>query len=214
MMESLNIDTTISNTLCDVDFNSFDPNDKKCMQGRWIEQKSLDDYLYCIIRFENLGTADARNIVVQDTLDTDSDITFSFRLVDTGHEVSAAMDRNIISFIFEDINLGSNDDENDGYLIFKIKPIKELEVEHEISNEASIYFDYNFPIYTNLAQTKVSDDIILSNLNVDHYENLEFCPSISIDLIYLKNQSLKGDVAFINMNGRIILIQKSHKVLL
>jgi len=211
MIESLALDTTISNTLCDVVVNSFDPNDKQCMQGRWIEQKSLDDYLYYTIRFENLGTADARNIVVQDTLDRESYIISSFQLVGASHEVSASMDRNIVSFVFEDINLGSEDDENDGYLIFKIKPRENLELGFEISNDASIYFDYNFPIHTNIAQTEVVVDAILSDFNVDHYEVLKFYPNIGSGLIYLDNRALKGDIVVLDINGCIVLKSKVSK---
>ncbi len=208
VLESPNIDTIIHNTLCDEVVNSFDPNDKQCMQGNWIEEKSLEDYLYYTIRFENIGTADARNIVIQDTLDSESYITSSFQLVDASHEVSASLDRNVLSFVFEDINLGSDDDENDGHVIFKIKPISDLEIGHEISNDASIYFDYNFPIHTNLAQTEVIEDITISDLDVVNYEDLEFYPSISNNLIHLNNHRLKGDISIVNMNGNLVLKSK------
>ncbi len=60
-------------------------------------------------------------------------------------------DGNKVEFIFEKINLPFDDANNDGYIAFKIKTKSTLVVNDSFTNEANIYFDYNFPILTNKA---------------------------------------------------------------
>lgn len=201
------LDTIISNIFCDVVVNSFDPNDKQCLQGGQIELGDLNDYLYYKIRFENLGTADARNILVQDTLDPNSYITSSFQLVESSHEVRASIDREVLSFVFEGIDLGFNDEENDGFVIFKIKPKEDLSIGHEIKNSASIFFDYNFPIHTNIALTEVVENIILTNSNIN-FQEFDIYPTISSDFIYLNDHTIKGEVQVFDMKGNMVLSTK------
>ena len=50
--------------------NSFDPNDKTCLEGNTISPSMVGQYVHYIIRFENTGTANAENIVVKDMIDT------------------------------------------------------------------------------------------------------------------------------------------------
>ena len=63
---------------------------------------------------------------------------------------------NQVEFIFENINLPFDDDNNDGYVVYKIKTKPTLVVGDTFSNTANIYFDYNFPITTNTFTTTVT----------------------------------------------------------
>jgi len=68
------------------------------------------------------------------------------------HEyVTKISDGNKVEFIFENINLPFDDATNDGYIAFKIKTLPTLVTGDSFTNEANIYFDYNFPILTNKA---------------------------------------------------------------
>ena len=60
-----------------------------------------------------------------------------------------------VQFVFDNINLPFNDEDNDGYVAFKIKTKASLVAGDVFSNAASIYFDYNAAINTNTTNTVV-----------------------------------------------------------
>ena len=158
--------------------NSFDPNDKKCFNGDLIFQDSLDMPLTYRIRFENTGTAPAQNITVRDTLDSDVFEPQSLRIVSSSHPVTIAILDGVVDFQFVNINLPFEDELNDGYVIFSVNTRSNLEVGDTIKNNASIYFDFNWPIHTN----QVISEVVIDFDN-DGYNNLDDCddndPSIN-----------------------------------
>jgi hypothetical protein len=143
-------------TLHQILVNSFDPNDKTCVEGKTITPSMLGDYVHYVIRFENTGTANAQNIVVKDMIDTAKfDINTLVPLSGSHPFVTRITATNKVEFIFESINLPFDNANNDGYVAFKIKTKSTLVVGNTFSNTASIYFDYNFPIITNTETTTI-----------------------------------------------------------
>jgi len=119
--------------------NSFDPNDKTCLQGSYIFEDIIGEYLSYKIRFENTGTAHAINIVVRDTIDiTRFDIS-TLEIIDASHEMLIQIRGNVCEFIFDDILLPFNNNANDGYLVFRIKTLDNLVLGDIIENKAAIY---------------------------------------------------------------------------
>ncbi|RTY86449.1 hypothetical protein EKL32_27650, partial [Flavobacterium sp. GSN2] len=152
-------DTPIDNTLVfnQTALNSFDPNDKTCLEGATISPAKVGDYVHYMIRFENTGTFPAQNIVVKDMIDlTKFDINTLFPIKGSHSFVTNITSGNKVEFIFENINLPFDDANNDGYVAFKIKTKPTLVLGNTFSNTASIYFDYNFPIVTNTATTTIA----------------------------------------------------------
>ncbi len=49
--------------------DSYDPNDKTCLEGTTITPAMVGEYVHYVIRFENTGTYPAENIVVKDMID-------------------------------------------------------------------------------------------------------------------------------------------------
>ena len=138
--------------------NSYDPNDKICLEGDTITPEMVGQYVHYRIRFENTGTADAINIVVKDIIDTSMFDINTLTTTDGSHEfVTRISNTNVIEFIFENINLPFDDATNDGYLVFKIKTHPTLILGDILKNNAEIYFDYNFPIITNEYKTTVQN---------------------------------------------------------
>lgn len=131
--------------------NSLDPNDKTCLEGNAINPSLIGQYVHYMIRFENTGTYPAQNIVVKDIIDTTKFDSTTLQMVNSSHTCYTRINGNKVEFIFENINLPFDDATNDGYVVFKIKTKSNLTVGATISNSASIYFDYNFPIVTNTA---------------------------------------------------------------
>ncbi len=139
-------------TLPQVVVNSFDPNDKTCLEGTTINPSNIGKYVHYKIRFENTGTFAAQNIVVKDMIETTKFDIASLQMTDASHSCFTRItNTNKVEFIFENINLPFDDATNDGYVVFKIKTKPTLVVGNTISNSANIYFDYNFPIVTNTA---------------------------------------------------------------
>ncbi len=136
--------------------NSFDPNDKTCLEGSSVSTEMVGQYLHYMIRFENTGTAPAQNIIVKDIIDiTKYDLSSLIPLTGSHPFTTRIVGTNKVEFIFENINLPSEPDSNDGYVAFKIKTKPTLVAGNSVANSASIYFDYNLPIVTNTATTAI-----------------------------------------------------------
>ncbi|WP_196890078.1 T9SS type A sorting domain-containing protein [Aureivirga sp. CE67] len=143
--------------------NSYDPNDKTCLEGDTMRPELVGEYLTYRIRFENTGTASAVNIVVEDEINPAMFDISTIQLIDASHNCEMRTEGNTAKFFFDDIMLSHEDEINDGYVIFKIKTLDTLELEDTIENTAEIYFDFNDAIVTNTAITTVK------NLDVDSY---------------------------------------------
>ncbi|MCD0465493.1 T9SS type A sorting domain-containing protein [Flavobacterium sp. ENC] len=131
---------------------SFDPNDKACLEGSVITPGLIGEYVHYMIRFENTGTYPAQNIVVKDMIDLNKfDISTLIPTSSSHPFVTKISEGNKVEFIFENVNLPFDNATNDGYVAFKIKTKPTLVAGDSFTNEANIYFDYNFPILTNKA---------------------------------------------------------------
>ena len=139
--------------------NSYDPNDKTCLEGEFLDPEDIGKYIHYRIRFENVGTAEAVNINVVDDINPSYFDISTLTPIDASHNfVMRISENNRVEFFFENINLPFDDANNDGYIIFKIKTLNSLTLGDTIENFASIYFDFNYPIITNTAQTTITND--------------------------------------------------------
>jgi hypothetical protein len=135
--------------------NSFDPNDKTCLEGTTISPEMVGQYVHYVIRFENTGTFPAENIVVKDMIDASKFNIATLIPLSGSHSFETRIKGNKVEFMFENIMLPFEDASNDGYVAFKIKTLPTLTVGTTFQNSASIYFDYNFPIITDPAVTTI-----------------------------------------------------------
>ncbi|MBA5246617.1 T9SS type A sorting domain-containing protein [Marnyiella aurantia] len=182
--------------------NSFDPNDKTCLQGTAIAQAQVGDYVHYLIRFENTGTANAQNVVVKDIIDTSKFNLSSLVAVGGSHSfVTRITGPNTVEFIFENIQLPFADATNDGYVVFKIKTLATLTVGNAFSNTANIYFDYNAPIVTNTYTTTVQ-----SNLSTAETVTEEFSiyPNPVKDVLHFKTKERIVKAEVYDLSGRIV----------
>ncbi len=139
--------------------NSYDPNDKTCLEGNTITPENIGKYMHYNINFENIGTADAVNIVVKDIIDTTKFDINSLQLLYASHAVETKISGNKVEFIFKNINLPptiQNPIGGHGNVLFKIKTLPTLVIGDQVSNTANIFFDYNAPIQTNEARTTIA----------------------------------------------------------
>ncbi len=154
---------------------SYDPNDKTVLPAGKISFFTNElDYL---IRFQNTGTDTAFKVVVVDTLPTNLDV-FTLKPIASSHPYTVSMNKNIVSFTFDNILLVDsfhNEKGSHGFIRFKISPKKGVVVGDKISNKAAIYFDFNKPIITNVAVTEFilspTSDIAADFGRLDLYPN-------------------------------------------
>ena len=187
--------------------NSFDPNDKTCLEGTTITPDKVGEYVHYIIRFENTGTANAQNIVVKDIIDTTKYDMATLIPMDGSHDFFTRISNtNQVEFIFENINLPFDDANNDGYVAFKIKTNSNLTVGSSFSNTANIYFDYNSPIVTNTSTTTIE---ALGNSDFEFTNYFTLSPVPTKDVLHFEtNQSISvSSISIYNTLGQLILVE-------
>ncbi len=182
---------------------SYDPNDKTCLEGNTIVPERIGEYLHYLIRFQNSGTAAAENIVVKDIIDTTKfDIT-SLQLTSASHNYNTKITGNKVEFIFENIQLPAeidNEAASHGFVAFKIKTKNNLTLGNSVSNKADIYFDYNFPITTNEATTT------FATLGVNQIENKSVAvfPNPVNDILTITSKGNLTSIQLLDVQGRLL----------
>ena len=187
---------TLENTVV----GSYDPNDKTCLQGDRVHPDMIGKYVDYLIRFENTGNYAAENVVVKDIIDTKIFDVSSLQITDASHEVYTRIEGNKVEFIFENIQLPFDDANNDGYIAFKIKTLPTLVLGDSLKNLADIYFDYNFPIRTNEAQTKVAIPVFTKDITSD----VHIYPNPVKDILYLDTHEQWTKAEIFDISGRIM----------
>ena len=186
--------------------NSFDPNDKTCLEGNAISTAKVGDYVHYRIRFENTGTFAAQNIVVKDIIDTNKFEISSLLPVDGSHNFTTRItNTDRVEFIFQDINLPFENDLNDGYVVFKIKTKSTLVQGNTFTNTANIYFDYNFPIVTNTTSTIVSNILGIQDLEFLNY--FSFYPNPAKNVLNIKfkqSDIIISSLSIYNLLGQLV----------
>lgn len=192
-----------SATLNQTVVNSFDPNDKVCLEGSKISPEMIGQYVHYMIRFENNGTANAQNIVVKDNIDiTKFDINTLIPISSSHLFEIRILNSNRAEFLFQNINLPFTPGSNNGYISFKIKTKSTLVVGDSISNQADIYFDYNYPIETNNYVTKIQ---ISENTNYESKADITaFSPNPVKDILQFKTIEKVSKAVIYDLTGKIL----------
>jgi uncharacterized repeat protein (TIGR01451 family) len=140
---------------------SMDPNDKQENHNGtlYIEQLQAGQSLTYTIRFQNMGTDTAFNIVVRDTLSDKLDIA-TLEIIGASHPFQFNLkDDKFAAWTFNNILLPdnkTNEPASHGYITYRIKPKNTLQVGDKVYNSASIYFDFNLPVQTNNHETVIA----------------------------------------------------------
>nr|WP_233173207.1 T9SS type A sorting domain-containing protein [Flavobacterium sp. ASV13] len=192
---------------------SFDPNDKTCLEGDVITPALIGEYVHYMIRFENTGTYYAENIVVKDMIDLSKfDISTLIPTSSSHSFVTKISEGNKVEFIFENIKLPFDDANNDGYIAFKIKTKPTLRVGDTFTNEANIYFDYNFPILTNKATSKFERTLGTSDFEFLNYFTLYPNPVNDILNINAKQDIEIQSLAIYDVLGQLVIAVPNAKL--
>lgn len=181
---------------------SFDPNDITCIEGEVVDPSYIGEYLHYVINFENTGTAPAENVVVKLEINpSDFDIN-SLRILESSHGSSIKITNNILEIIFQTIMLETG---GHGNVLLKVRSKDNLTINDMVTNSAKIYFDYNFPILTNDANTvfqTLSNAIPVKDVLVKIY------PNPTINFLNIETVSNLKSIELYDVNGRILEINK------
>jgi uncharacterized repeat protein (TIGR01451 family) len=185
--------------------NAMDPNAKTCLEGSALSATEIGNYLHYNIEFENLGNADAINVVVKDVIDTTKFDINSLQVLYASHQMRANVSGNVAEFVFPNINLPSAEGNppvgGHGNVLFKIKTLTTLIAGTQVENKANIYFDYNFPIETDIARTTFQT---LGNPGYPVDESIVLYPNPAKDQVNIRCDSPIMTIELFDVQGRML----------
>jgi len=189
---------------------SFDPNDKIVDPEGYGANGDVhhETRLHYRINFQNTGTASAINIIVQDTIDANLDLN-TLQLGTTSHNYKFVMNGRVLVWKFFNINLpdsNTNEPLSHGFIEYSISPVQGLPDGSTINNIASIYFDFNPPIFTNTTLNTLQTNITgVVELSAEQQLSLWPVPTGG-DLFLLPHDVQQGhlSIQLYDMSGRMV----------
>jgi uncharacterized repeat protein (TIGR01451 family) len=197
-----------STTVTEEVIGAYDPNDKMEAHGPEVVYDDFvasDEWLYYTVRFQNLGTAEAINIRIEDVLDSQLDQS-TFQMLRSSHDYVVTRIDNNLEWVFSNINLPAEQDDADGsigFVYFRVKPLQGYNVGTVIPNSAAIYFDFNAPIITNTFTTTFVETLSVGDVN---NASFSIYPNPAKDLvtIQLANFNDSYTIELIDIQGKLI----------
>lgn len=190
---------------------SYDPNDKlvsstdKTGNIRIMEQ---DDELVYTIRFQNTGNYFAEDVRITDVISEDLDLS-TFNFLASSHDVEITIRDREVTFMFEDIFLIDSTSsllESQGFVSFSIKPY-EIILDDQFDNQANIYFDFNDPIITNVAQSLVYDPSVAVSETINDAGVLVYPQPVNEKLTIDVSGIIHGEWHFfiVDISGKVMV---------
>ena len=184
---------------------SYDPNNIICLEGEKLDPKEIGKYLHYVVNFENTGTFFAENVVVRIEVDTDKYDINTLQMLNTSHPSFTRISGNKVEFIFNKIILaaavGDPPVGGHGDVLFKIKSRSNLVKDDKVIKHAGIYFDYNFPIITNDAETTFA---ALSKSGFQLDNSISVYPNPASSKINVKANTDIKEMNLYDLQGRLI----------
>lgn len=190
--------------------NSYDPNDKQVTPAGIGANGAIlmNETMTYRLRFQNTGTAEAFNVHIMDTIDTDLDMT-TFQVLAASHHMDVYFpDERIVKFDFPNINLPdstSNEPASHGFVLYRIAQNPDLQPGTVIENTGHIYFDINPPVVTNTTVNTIDLFVdVQSNIDTDE---IQFYPNPASQTITVITQEGVTTLSILEMSGREVLTQ-------
>ena len=202
----------VSQFLCQIITNSFDPNDLHVFPGGRCEENYIlnNEKIEYLINFQNLGNDSAFQVSILDTLDGNLDIP-SFYLLEASHKVAVTANDSILRFDFKDINLQAksiNETRSKGFIRFLINQKEGIADGTKYENQAHIFFDFNKAVTTNNVFNTVKDELpscIVSSIEpIEKNSVYNIFPNPAHDQISIDNLSGLASVVICDDKGNLI----------
>lgn len=185
----------------------YDPNNKEVLPAGIgatgnVAPETQFNYL---INFQNCGTAEAINIYIMDTLDTDLDMN-TFQVTGASHFMNPIINGNIVRFDFPGIHLidsVANEPLSHGWVTYTVKAKSGLANGTTIENTGYIYFDYNAAVVTNTTLNTIDIGLGLKDIVVE--ENNALYPNPATTNFTLRlDHPVNGNLRLTDASGRIV----------
>ncbi|MBP7810553.1 MAG: T9SS type A sorting domain-containing protein [Bacteroidia bacterium] len=182
-------------SVCNVYGGPYDPNSKESFTPGMasngdIPPSTLD--LTYTIHFQNLGNGPAVTVLINDTIDSQLDLS-SLQVLNSSFPVQLQVDpfSRAASFKFKNIYLPAsitNEPASHGYVTYNIKLNTGLLPGAEIKNRAHIYFDYNSAITTNTTKNKI---VIAAFIGENEIKGLKLYPNPTTTNLFISEKMTK-----------------------
>jgi photosystem II stability/assembly factor-like uncharacterized protein len=165
---------------CEPNRGSFDPNDITGYPQGITDKKYIGNsqQLEYIIRFQNTGTDTAFNVRIENELSTKELNIATLNLGAASHPYEFTLNPNgKLIFTFKHILLPDssiNEKASHGFIHYSIKPVDKLSNGTKILNDASIYFDFNDGVNTNVDFHTIGNPVIVKVKEVNEGEDVDF----------------------------------------
>lgn len=176
---------------------SMESNNIACIEGDTVNPDAIGEYLHYVVNFENTGTAPADFVVIQMDIDPAQFDINSLRLMNSSHTVTSRVINNRVEFRF-DQTLGVADH---GNILFKQKTKNSLMSGSMVATMANIYFDYNFPIGTNNANTTFA---LLSTGEFEIDNSVKVYPNPAKDIVKVDTDNIIKSIQLYDIQGRLL----------
>ncbi|MFD2914315.1 DUF7619 domain-containing protein [Psychroserpens luteus] len=203
------VTTNNYSTLSELIVGSWDPNDMRESHGPRVNYDNFaasDEYLYYTIRFQNLGTAAADFVRIDDALNSQLDET-TFEMLRSSHDYVVTRTDSDLEWFFEDINLAAEQDDveaSKGFVYFRIKSKSGYGIGDIIPNTASIFFDFNAPVITNRFDTEFVEDAL--SLEDSNFISFDMFPNPAKDILNIKlNNISNANLSVYDIQGKLVL---------
>ncbi|MAZ73659.1 MAG: hypothetical protein CMC70_11000 [Flavobacteriaceae bacterium] len=183
---------------------AYDPNNVICIEGESVATTYIGEYLHYVINFENTGNAPAENIVVTMEINPDDFDQESLQVFTASDDMYVNVVDNLVEFIFPEIFLDTG---GHGNILLKMKTNEDLVITDEVSLQANIYFDYNFPVETNDAIT--SFQVVLGAPDMDT-TNVIVYPNPAREVVYITAPSVIKSISVYDLQGRLMNAVDPH----
>ncbi|MBP7713943.1 MAG: T9SS type A sorting domain-containing protein [Bacteroidota bacterium] len=185
---------------------SFDPNDILVNRDTLFTTEIPNPpYLDYIIRFQNTGNDTAFNVKILNPLDTNKLQLNTLEYVASSHPVNINFiyhERNM-EFKFDNILLPDsnvNEPLSHGFIHYRVKPKTTLQHNDTIKNIAAIYFDFNDPVITNTATTRV---VLPTGIaSYQSAENIQLFPNPAQTELNLQHTTAVEKIQVIDILGK------------
>lgn len=205
--------TNNTETVCVPVVAAYDPNIKKVLPaGTGAEGfiPASTPKLNYTIHFQNTGTADAINVFIIDTLESNL-LPETFHIIGSSHTMTPEwLSSNVIRFNFNNIYLpdsNTNEPASHGFVEFEIAMEQGLAEGTEIKNRADIYFDFNPAVTTGYALNTIE-----FTSGITENENSEFTlyPNPTSGICNIQISEKIERVEFVDLNGRVLITTTSN----
>ena len=199
--ENVNDNTFIFNQTV---VGAYDPNDITCIEGEVVSPTLIGDELHYVIRFENTGNFYAENVVVAMDINPDEYDISSLKVLSSSHNVNARVIGNKAEFFFNGIFLDTG---GHGNVLLVMKSNSALSEGDLVMSKADIYFDYNYPIITNEAETVFQ---ALSNPDFEIDKSVKIYPNPTSSIVNISGDFNIKSIQLFDVQGRLLQTSLSN----